>query len=143
MNDKPVFIDSNVLIYAMDIDSRKKKIALDLLVTQPLTSLQVINECSNVLRKKFQLSYSRLSTVLENYLKMVTLVPTSMSTVRLAWQLGEKYGYSYYDSLVLASALENHCVVFYSEDLQHGQWLEQRLQIVNPFLVESKEVNYE
>jgi len=134
MNDKPVFIDTNVLIYATDADSSKKRIALELLATHPVVSIQVINECANVLRKKFRLDYANLATILENYLKTVTLVPVTLATVRLAWQLGERYGYSYYDTVVLASALEHHYVTFYSEDLQDGQVLEQRLQIVDPFL---------
>lgn len=47
--------------------------------------------------------------------------------------LGERYGYSYFDSLMLASALEQGCSILYSEDMQHGQILEGGLRIIDPF----------
>ena len=43
-----------------------------------------------------------------------------------------QHGFSFYDSLIVASALEAGCVRLYSEDMQHGQRVEQ-LTIVNPF----------
>jgi len=46
----------------------------------------------------------------------------------------EKYHYSWWDSLILTSALENNCKIVYSEDMQHGQIIENTLKIVNPFL---------
>jgi len=45
----------------------------------------------------------------------------------------EKYGYSWWDSLVLSAALGNGCSILYSEDLQHKQIIENSLEIVNPF----------
>ncbi len=45
----------------------------------------------------------------------------------------EKYRYSYYDSLVISAALYANCTVLYSEDMQHGQIIENKLKIVNPF----------
>lgn len=134
MSDNHCFADSNVLIYAVDVDSPKKQIAIPLLLTGPIISTQVVNECSNVLHKKFQLDYTRIAEIIDNYLKTVTVVPVTMQTINIAWEIGEKYGYSYYDSLVIASALENDCTIFYSEDLQHGQVIENRLRIENPFL---------
>lgn len=47
--------------------------------------------------------------------------------------LKKRYGYSYWDSLILASALESECSVVYSEDMQDGQSIEQTLTIKNPF----------
>jgi predicted nucleic acid-binding protein len=47
--------------------------------------------------------------------------------------LAERYQYSYFDSLILASALEAGCQILYSEDLQDGQRIENQLMIVNPF----------
>ena len=44
-----------------------------------------------------------------------------------------KYKYSYYDSLIIAAALESKCTVLYSEDMQHDQIIESTLQIINPF----------
>ncbi len=44
-----------------------------------------------------------------------------------------KYRFAYWDSLILTAALENHCTLVYSEDLQDEQWIENQLMIVNPF----------
>jgi predicted nucleic acid-binding protein len=51
-----------------------------------------------------------------------------------ALKIHQKYQYSYYDSLIIASALENQCDILYSEDMQHQQLIENRLLIFNPFL---------
>ena len=44
-----------------------------------------------------------------------------------------KYQYSYYDSLIIATALESKCNILYSEDMHHGQIIENSLKIINPF----------
>ncbi len=46
----------------------------------------------------------------------------------------DRYRFSYFDSLILASALTANCQILYSEDLQHGQVIDGRLTIINPFL---------
>jgi len=139
MNDNYRFADTNVLIYAVDNDSPKKQIAIKLLLNGPIISIQVVNECTNVLRRKFQLDYTRIAEIINNYLKKVTLVPITMQTIKQAWKIGDKYGYAYYDSLIIASALENDCTILYSEDLHHGQIIEERLSIMNPFYSEKEE----
>jgi len=45
-----------------------------------------------------------------------------------------RYEYSYWDSLIIATALTNHCSILYSEDMQHDQLIEDKLRIVNPFV---------
>lgn len=50
-----------------------------------------------------------------------------------AMEIKEKLGFSYWDSLIIASALENQCNILYSEDMQNGQIVENKFKIVNPF----------
>jgi predicted nucleic acid-binding protein len=45
----------------------------------------------------------------------------------------DRYKYSFYDSLIIATALENKCMILYSEDLQHNQGIGKKMKIVNPF----------
>jgi predicted nucleic acid-binding protein len=45
----------------------------------------------------------------------------------------ERYRFSFYDSLIIATALEASCTTLYSEDMQHGQLIENKLLIINPF----------
>lgn len=61
-------------------------------------------------------------------LKTVTL-----RHIRLGWQLSARYGYSHFDSLILACALDTGCKRLYTEDMQHEQIIDGRLQIINPF----------
>lgn len=137
MPDKPCFIDTHIVIYALAREgkefSHKKQIAVGLLSQNPLLSTQIINECSNVLRRKFNLSYPEIRETLEFIMKISTVVNITMATIQQAWSIGQKYGFSYFDSLVLASALESECSILYSEDMQDGQLIESRLKIVNPF----------
>ena len=61
-------------------------------------------------------------------------MPLELETVKRCFFVKEKYLYSWWDSLVLASALENDCSILYSEDLQCNQIIERKLKIINPFL---------
>jgi predicted nucleic acid-binding protein len=58
-------------------------------------------------------------------------MPSTALYIR-AVEVRTRYRYSFYDSLIIAAALEAGCTRLYSEDLQHGQRIE-RLTIVNPF----------
>ena len=49
-------------------------------------------------------------------------------------EAARKYNYSFYDSLIIAAAIESGCSILYSEDMQHNQLIEEKLKIVNPFL---------
>ncbi len=55
-------------------------------------------------------------------------------TMRGGLGLAQRYGFSHYDSLIVATALQADCTVLYSEDLQHGQLIGGKLEIINPFL---------
>lgn len=59
--------------------------------------------------------------------------PVTVKTHDTAISIAERYKYSIYDGLILASALETGCNIFYSEDLQDGQVIERSLTIRNPF----------
>lgn len=54
-------------------------------------------------------------------------------TVRQAFDISSKHGFSHWDSLIIASALEAGCTTLYSEDLQNGQVINGKLKIQNPF----------
>jgi predicted nucleic acid-binding protein len=54
-------------------------------------------------------------------------------TVQRALDLKERYAYSYYDSLILAAAIESGCPKIFSEDMSNRQIIENTLEIINPF----------
>ncbi len=136
MQDK-VFLDTNILIYCYSVDEiDKQEIALKLLdksAESSLISTQVINELSNVLFKKFKLSSIEIeNTILEidNYIDIVNF---TLTTQIKALKIKDKYKLQFYDSLIIATAIENKCKILYSEDMQNGLVLENILTIVNPF----------
>lgn len=128
------FLDSNIVLYAMGADESKRTCGLALLAADPTISTQVVNECSHVLRRKAGWSPAQVAAELSVILDLTRLVDVRLEHIRSAWRLAERYGFSHYDSVILASALAAGCTTLYSEDMQHGQVIEGRLTLVNPFL---------
>ena len=128
-----VFLDSNIVLYAIGDDEQKRSVAVDLLLQTPVISTQVINECSHVMRRKYGLSVREVTKQLDAILVLVTLVDVGLDEIRQAWDLAIRYEYSHFDNLILATALASDCSELMSEDMQHGQCIENRLTIVNPF----------
>lgn len=136
MKDK-VFLDSNIIIYAYSkTEFEKSKITNDLINSEDiiLISTQVINEVTNILYKKFNIDSVKITKVLEELDSNFKIVNFSFSTQTKAIILKERYNLQYYDSLILATALENSCTLLYSEDMQHDQTIENQLKIINPFI---------
>lgn len=133
MSDKH-FIDTNVLIYTVGDIIIKKYQAIQLLKTNAIISTQVINESINVMYRKLKYDYASIRDILTEILRRVELCLITEQTILVALTLAEKYRYSYFDSLMIASALEQGCPILYSEDLQHGQKIKNQLNIINPFL---------
>lgn len=131
--DMSDFLDSNVVLYAFGDDDIKRRISSQLLAGYPTISTQVINECSHVMRRKLYWSPDKIAEELEVVLCLVRLQPVDIRHIRLAWKVAARYGFSHYDSVIVATALEAHCEHLFSEDLQHGQIIENRLRIINPF----------
>ncbi len=140
MSDDRVFIDTNILVYAKlrfgdDGEKRDKAIRfLKEMKRDVILSVQVINEFSSVLLKH-KVADGEIRRAVRNLAKQWQVVPISLDTVEIAWDLREKFSFSYWDSLILASALENGCSCLFTEDLQHDQVIENKLRIVNPFLI--------
>jgi len=64
---------------------------------------------------------------------MCLVTTISITTIHTALDIRERYNFSWYDSLILAAALEGGCDTLYSEDMQNGQEINGQLRIVNPF----------
>ena len=136
MRDK-YFIDSNILIYAHTLqDERKKQIAQDILSLEQeiLINTQVVNESINVFIKQFKIPFDDIQKILSEILLYLPIRIISSKTIQLGLDIHKKYQYSYYDSLIIAGALENNCSVLYSEDLQDNQKIKDNLTILNPFI---------
>jgi len=130
-----VTIDSNILIYAFGKqDDKKKEIAKGIISNCEIISLQAINETLFVLYKKFKFPIIELETVKNFLIQVFNISEINTSTLSKSLQVMKKYNYSFWDSMMIASALMNECQKLYSEDMHHGQIIEDELEIVNPFL---------
>ncbi|WP_121923500.1 PIN domain-containing protein [Hydrogenothermus marinus] len=120
----------------MTKNSIKGDIARKLLIEKIdniIISSQVINEFINVCIKKNILPMEDTFKYAEEFLNIFDFKVITKESIKLAMNIKRKYKYSYWDSLILASALENNCSICYSEDMQDGQLVEDKLKIVNPF----------
>jgi len=134
MPDK-IFIDTNVLIYFISSDAAKKATAREALLTSPETvvSSQVINEFISTCLQKRLLSLDEVTEATIGFMRALQFTPVNAATINSALKLVKKFKYSYWDSLIIAAALESGCTTLYTEDMQHGQVINGRLKILNPF----------
>lgn len=139
MKDK-TFLDTNLFIYNFDSEDKvkheksKEIVSIALTESNYVISYQVIQEFSNVALKKFQVPLK--SKDLEIYLKKVMFPLCSVyytnANILKAIEIRERYKLSFYDSVLIGSAIEADCKILLSEDLQDGLRI-QGLQITNPF----------
>lgn len=138
MSDERVFLDTNILVYAYSTaEPEKCELARQLILSRRAwISVQVLNEYCNVTRRKYPLLFERVSQTLDELASCLNVRELSFDTTRQAARLSQKYGWSFYDSLIVAAALECQCAVLLTEDLQHGFVVDDWLRIENPFLIE-------
>lgn len=128
-----VFFDTNVLFYALAEEGSKTEIAERLFVQGGTVSAQTLNELAAALRKKQKMPWIDIGEAIEAVLvNCPNPLPLTLETHRRARRLCAQTGYTIYDGLILASAIEAGCAVLYTEDLQHGQVIDG-LRIENPF----------
>ncbi len=133
------FIDSNVIVYLFDkIDTNKHQCAENLLqrtleLGTGCISYQVVQETINVITRKLNATTDEARQLLDRVLIPLWHVNPTQMLYRRGLDLQARYQFSFYDSLIVAAALEAGCNTLYSEDLQHGQKIEGRLTIENPF----------
>ena len=136
MNDR-TFIDSNVLLYAAEEKAgtkaaRSGKWLRYLLRTGlGIANLQVLNEVTNVLIKRGGMRPEAVFSIADGY-ALFGSTAINFETVAAARILHFENGYSWWDCLLLASAIELQCRFFLSEDMQDGHRI-RGLTIISPF----------
>ena len=127
------FFDTNVLVYAQQSGAKADR-ARALLAEGGKLSVQVLNEFTAVSRRKQEKEWREIGEAISDVLALVE--PPRALTVDLhiaARALAEEHRLSFYDALIVVSAIEAGCNVLYSEDMQHGRTI-GGLAIANPFL---------
>ena len=129
-----VFLDTNVFVYAVAQDDPRSQSAEELISAGGTVSVQILNEFAAVVRKKTKMPWREVHLALESVKVLCpNPLPITIDTHKQALAIAEKYGYRIYDALIVASALEARCAILYSEDMQHGQVINGKLTVRNPF----------
>jgi predicted nucleic acid-binding protein len=135
------FLDTNVFVYSFDTSAPAKARRASQLIREAvetrkgIVSFQVVQEFFNVALRRFAkpMTFADAEHFLSTVFRPLMAVHSSQALYAEALRLSDRYHPSWYDSLIIASAIEGQCSVLYSEDLQSGQRF-GNLQIANPFL---------
>jgi len=131
------FLDSNILIYTDDRGApAKQRAALDLIehcrrFDNGVVSVQVLQEYFTIATRKLGVDRAIARRKVELF-GQLHLVETCLDDVLAAIDLHRLHEFSFWDALIVRSALRTGCRTLYSEDLQHGRRIEG-LQFLNPF----------
>jgi predicted nucleic acid-binding protein len=136
MTDR-IFIDTNLWVYLFSDDIEKRRAACELIRDNFKTiqvSSQVLGELFNVLTKKNITGLEKAQKIVDRISNDFFVLSIDKEIVKDAITLKLRYGYSYWDSLIIASALKVEARILYSEDLHHNHTIENELRILNPFV---------
>ena len=132
------FVDTNVLIYAVSArsdETAKRNRARELLTRRDLTfSTQVLQEFyvqSTRPSRRGALTHDQAVAYINSMLRFSVQLVT-LDTLRQAFRIRERFGLSYWDSAILASAQLSGCNIVYSEDMSADQDYDG-LRVINPF----------
>lgn len=139
MRDK-CFLDSNLLVYLYDQNEPEKRNYIESFLRKikqtelPVISTQTIGEFFNVTTKKLKYPKDIITEVCEDFNNYFPIYEISVDNVYHALMISKQTHFSYWDSLIIAVAIDIGCSVVYSEDLNSGQMIEG-VKVINPFCV--------
>jgi len=133
MSEAESFFDTSVLLYLLAAEPEKADRVEELLVQRGVISVQVLNEFTAVATRKLGLSLAETREVLETVRAICHTHPLEVEHHDRGVEIAERYRFSFYDSIIVASALTAGCKTLYSEGLQHKQVIEKQLTVINPF----------
>ena len=132
------FLDTNIFICLFDEVDNDKRERAERLVQQALESetgcisYQVVQETINVITRKLNATPEKARLLLNHVLTPLWQVNPTRMLYQRGLDLQTRYRFSFYDSLIVAAALEAGCKTLYSQDLKHGQRIEG-VTITNQF----------
>ena len=132
MSDR-FFVDSNIWLYAFMDDRSGKGVAALELIDGPgmFLSTQVLNEVCNNLIRKAGYTELEIQQTIANFRTRYPIIDVTPEIILQASLLRDSYRFSYWDSVVIATAIDARCTIVYSEDMQDGQRI-GNLTIRNP-----------
>jgi predicted nucleic acid-binding protein len=142
MSDGASFLDTNIWLYRlfdnkkMEVAEREKKRNVAILITEGegiIISTQVVNEISHNLFKKAAFNEGQIKAVIQSLYRRCTVIEFNVTILESASDIRTRYNLSFWDGLIVASALAAEASILYSEDIQDGLIVAGQLEIVNPF----------
>jgi predicted nucleic acid-binding protein len=136
------FIDTNIWLYRlfedqrMEVLERERKRIIATSITEEsglIVSTQVINEISVNLLRKANFQEDRIKSINQELYNRCRVVEFNLTILESASNLRTQYCFSFWDSLIVASALATDANILYSEDMQDGLIIYNQLTLINPF----------
>jgi predicted nucleic acid-binding protein len=135
------FLDTNIFAYAFDVEAPAKAKRASQLIRRAadtgkgIVSYQVVQEFFNVAFRRFAqpMSTAEAEQYLITVFRPLLAIQSSSVLYVEGLRIAREYRLAWYDGLIVAAALQGECTLLYSEDLQHGQQIED-LRIENPFV---------
>ena len=127
------FFDTNVLLYLLSEDPKKADRAEALVRQGGAISVQVLNEAANVARRKMRMDWRETREFLGALRGLLTVAPLTLETHELGLDFAERYALSTYDAMIAAAATLCGCARLWSQDMQDGMRIGERLRVANPF----------
>lgn len=136
------FIDTNIIVYTFDRENEEKRKMSIYIVRKAIetgygiVSYQVIQEFCNVALKKFKvpLTVNDCKTFISRFLYPICDIFPGIDLYNSSLAIHEETGYGFYDSLIIASAIQSGCSIIYSEDMTNEHEVKKGLRIINPFI---------
>jgi predicted nucleic acid-binding protein len=132
-----IFLDTNILLYAKIDDGSDKHtkchnlLAVVLVGSEIAVSTQVLNEYYvNALKKN--ITPAEIQDTVKQFISDFEIVPLTKELISETYRICNRYRFSYWDSNIVAAALEAKCEILYTEDLQDGQVIDNTLTVINP-----------
>jgi predicted nucleic acid-binding protein len=133
MTGAKAFVDTNVLLYLLSADAQKADRAEATVRRGGRISVQVLNEITNVARRKLGMPWPQIDQVLKLIQSICPADPLTVEVHERGKLVAQRYGLSVYDAMIVAAALVAGCETLYSEDMQDGLLIDRQLRICNPF----------
>jgi predicted nucleic acid-binding protein len=130
------FIDSNIWIYAVtkseDVppDFRNEAARTLIKQTHPCLSIQVINEISVNLIRKFKFTEFAIQNLIRSFYQKYPICPIDEAILLEASAVRQHYKLSFWDSVIVSTAVHSQCTILYTEDMGHGLLINDVLTIV-------------
>ena len=129
-----VFFDTNILVYAYTREDYRTPTARKLLQDGGVVGVQALHEFASVAKGKLAMNWAEVQASIDQILLLCPNPrPLNFETHQRALSISKRYGFSIWDGLIVAAAVEARCSKLLTEDLQHGQVVEG-VRIENPFI---------